>query len=212
MGGLIVAGGPVSREGLQSALDAAPDLIIAADAGGKYLLELGVYPEILVGDLDSLPAEMVAQITAAGKTIRRYPSQKDQTDLQLALDVAAEAGMTAVAVWGALGGRIDHTLGNIALLQYAAEAGISVRLCDSDHELFLAGKHNIVAARPGWAISLLPLSSEVTGVITSGLKYPLNRETLDAHATRGIHNQFTAAEAVIIVGTGHLLIICFREQ
>jgi thiamine pyrophosphokinase len=212
MRGLIVAGGPVCRDDLRGELATGPDLVIAADAGGKYLLELGVYPEILVGDLDSLPGEMVTQITAVGKTVRQYPPQKDQTDLQLALDVAAESGITAVTILGGLGRRLDHTLGNIGLLQYAAEAGINARLRDADHELFLAGERNVIATRTGWAVSLIPLSAEVTGVTTIGLKYPLNRETLYFNATRGVHNQFAAAEAIITVATGRLLIICFREQ
>jgi thiamine pyrophosphokinase len=212
MRGLIVGGGPVDLDGLRAELATGPELIIAADAGAKYLLELGVCPEILVGDFDSLPPQIVAQITAAGKAVYRYPPQKDQTDLQLALDAAAHAGVTAVNIWGGLGRRLDHTLGNIGLLQYAGEAGLSARLRDIDHELFLAGGYTVVKARPGWAISLIPLSPAVTGVTTTGLKYPLNEETLYFNVTRGIHNQFAAAEAVITVATGRLLIIYFREQ
>jgi thiamine pyrophosphokinase len=211
MRGLIVGGGPVNLEGLRDELANRPELIIAADAGAKYLLELGAYPDILVGDFDSLPADLVKQIAAAGKSVKQYSPQKDQTDLQLALDAAREAGLTAVTIWGGLGRRLDHTLGNIALLGYAAEAGIRACLRDAGHEIFLAAERNVVAARPGWAVSLLPLSREVTGVSASGLKYPLNRETLYANVTRGIHNPFTAAEAVIIVEAGSLLIVCFRE-
>jgi thiamine pyrophosphokinase len=211
MRGLIVGGGPVDLDGLRAELAAGIDLIIAADAGAKYLLELGVSPEILVGDFDSLPAEIVAQITASGKTVYRYSPQKDQTDLQLALDAAAQAGVTVVNIWGGLGRRLDHTLGNIGLLQYAQEAGMNARLRDAGHEVFLAGEHSVIAAQPGWAVSLIPLSPAVTGVTTAGLKYPLNQETLYFNATRGLHNQFTAAKVVITVATGRLLIVCFRE-
>jgi thiamine pyrophosphokinase len=212
MRGLIVAGGPVDPDGLRNELATGPELIIAADAGAKHLLELGIYPDFLVGDFDSLPEALITQITAAGKQIRRYPVQKDQTDLQLALDVATEAGLTTVSIWGGLGRRLDHTLGNIGLLQYAADSGIHARLRDADHELFLAGERSVVPARPGWAVSLIPLSREVIGVSTAGLKYPLDRATLYANITRGVHNQFTTAEAIVTVKAGRLLIVCFREQ
>jgi thiamine pyrophosphokinase len=213
MRGLIVAGGPVDLDQLRGELAAAPDLVIAADSGGKRLLEVGVYPEILVGDLDSLPPESARQIAAAGKTIRRYPSQKDQTDLQLALDAARQSGLTDVTIIGGLGGRrLDHTLANIGLLQYARAAGLNARLIAVDRELQLAGAPITLAARPGWAVSLLPLSAEVSGVTTYGLKYPLHNETLYFGATRGVHNQFAVAEAVVSAVTGILLVVCFRED
>jgi thiamine pyrophosphokinase len=214
MRGLIVAGGPVDLDQLRRELAAAPDLVIAADSGGKRLLEVGGCPEILVGDLDSLPPESVRQIAAAGKIIRRYPAQKDQTDLQLALDLACQSGLTAVTIMGGVGGRrLDHTLANIGLLQYARAAGLDAKLIDVDRELQLAGAAPItLAARPGWAVSLLPLSTEVSGVTTYGLRYPLRDETLYLGATRGVHNQFTAAEAAVSAVTGILLVVCFRED
>ena len=210
--GLLVAGGPLSLEQLKLELAAKPDLVVAADAGGKYLLEAGVLPDVLIGDFDSLPAEALESFSGAGTTLRRFPAQKDQTDLELALDYAIEKGVTALRILGGIGRRLDHTLANIGLLQSAWESGITASLVDETQEIHLTGNKITVASRPGWAVSLVPLSPVVQGVTTAGLKYPLENASLYFTATRGVHNEFAAGEAEITVSEGLLLVILFRED
>jgi thiamine pyrophosphokinase len=211
--GLIVAGGPLDAAQLEAEVAGRPELIIAADSGGKYLLELGVLPDLLVGDFDSLAPEELRRMEAAGVKTRSFPSQKDETDLELSIEYARRDGITDLTILGGLGGRrLDHTLANIGLLLAARERGISARLIDPDQEVTLVGERGVFAFRPGWALSLIPLTAEVRGITTRGLAYPLRNETLHFGAGRGVHNQFELAEATVEVGEGILLAISFREE
>ena len=212
MRALLIGGGPVDLNQLRMELDDHPDLVIAADGGGSYLLELGELPHVLLGDFDSLTDDDLERFDGTGVELVRFPVAKDQTDLELALDLAVERGVTAIRILGGLGGRLDHTLGNVGLLIKACRLGIEARLLDSGHELRIAERRIVLEARPGWAVSLIPLTSKATGVRTAGLVFPLNGEELEIGSTRGLHNRFEADTATVELDDGLLLIIYFLEQ
>lgn len=207
---LIVAGGPLSLDHLQQEIEGFSGRLMAVDAGAAAFLRLGIKPDVLLGDFDSLPGADVEVLIRDGVEFLRFPAEKDQTDLELALDWAAGQGIKEVRVWGALGGRLDHTLANVGLLLKAARLGLTVWLVDPNHEVRVFEKELQLTARPGWAVSLIPLFT-AKGVLTRGLKYPLNRETLHFSEGRGLHNRFVAAEAEILVEEGTLLLVRFAE-
>jgi thiamine pyrophosphokinase len=209
---LIVGGGPVDSRQLREELARKPELIVAADRGGHALLGVGRYPHLAVGDFDSLPGADRSALADAGVRMLSFPAAKDETDLELALDSAVAEGAEDIRILGGLGRRIDHTLGNIGLLLRAAELGSAARLLDPDHELLLAGRALTLPARPGWALSLIPLTPKVCGVRTGGLAFPLCGEELYLARPRGIHNEFCAATATIEVAEGILLVVLFRES
>lgn len=209
---LIVGGGPVDAGQLAAELQANPELVIAADRGGAYLWQAGRIPDVLVGDWDSLPREFLSRVAAGGSAIRRFPTAKDQTDLELALDAAVEGGCGELRVLGGLGGRLDHTLGNIGLLLKALRQGLSAYLIDPDHIVTIIDREITLRAKPGWAVSLVPLTPVVSGVTTTGLAFPLNAEDLFVDATRGLHNEFNAPEATVGLRDGLLTVVLFRED
>ena len=209
---LIVGGGPVYRPQLKSELDRQPDLIIAADNGASYLRELGFFPHVSVGDYDSLPDTVLEQMKAAHIEIHSFSPQKDYTDLELALDLAIKRGAVKIRIMGGLGRRLDHTLGNVGLLLKPLKLGIETHLFDEFHDVTLINKTIQLTRRPGWAISLIPLTHSVTGVTTIGLQYPLSKAELFLDSCRGIHNQFTAETANIEISEGILIVIFFRED
>ena len=143
-----------------------------------------------------------------------FPAQKDQSDLELGLDLVLKRGFQSVRVLGGLGKRLDHTLGNIGLLCKALEEGVAIQLLDPDHDVQLIGPGQTLTLqhRPGWAVSLVPFTYQVCGVTTSGLAYPLIGEDLFIKSCRGIHNQFNAVVATIRISAGALLVIYFRED
>src|SRR5687768_15193697 len=113
---VIVANAPDLDVAPYARLIGAADLLIAADGGALALLRAGLLPRLVIGDMDSLDAASLAELAERGVELRRYPREKDETDLELALLHAAAAGATAIDILGALGGRWDHTLANVALL------------------------------------------------------------------------------------------------
>ncbi len=208
---LIVGGGPIDLEQLQIEVVDKPEVIIAADRGGEYLRKIGAYPTILVGDFDSLSLNILGRMSANGVRVIPYPQQKNKSDLELAVEIAINQQMEQIKILGGLGGRFDHTMGNIGLLLNALEHGVSAHLLDSKHNIFTINQKTVVYNKPEWNISLMPLTPKVTGVTTSGFEYDLNNEELDFKSSRGIHNGLLGDTATIDLADGVLLVIYFKE-
>jgi thiamine pyrophosphokinase len=189
------------------------DWLVAVDGGLRHLRALGCWPHLLIGDLDSVSAGDLAQAAAAGVEIRRYPAEKDETDLELALGAALAGGHTLIRIVGALGGRLDQTLANLFLLSQPALAGRDVRLEDGHAEVFAIhpGQEAAIEGQPGELVSLLPLRGAAEGVITRGLRYPLHGETLWQERTRGISNALLGRQAWVSIHQGLLLCIHTRQ-
>jgi thiamine pyrophosphokinase len=187
-------------------IDAA-EALIAADGGALPLMRLGRWPQLVIGDLDSLDAASQAALLAQGVELRRYPRAKDETDLELALLYAAERGASSIDIIGALGGRWDHTLANVALLALPALRGRRARLLADAQELFLVRDSAAIEGRHGDTISLLPLTPEARGVTTRGLLYPLDDATLRYEQARGISNVLIAPPGHVSLSDGLLLVV-----
>ncbi len=207
---LVVGGGPINQAYLKSQLVTGAELIIAADKGGAYILKAGYRPNLLIGDFDSLDYSIVQELKKAGTEILSYPAAKDQTDLELAIDLAVKKNPDRIDIIGGLGGRLDHTLGNIGLLLRALENNIEAHLLSEDHDITVINKEMVLKREPGWAVSLIPLTMKVIDVTTSGLAFKLEKAVLYSHNTRGIHNEFAEETAKIELTQGILMVICFK--
>lgn len=201
---LIFANGKLNNgRAVRAALIEAGDeaLIIAADGGMRHALALGRRVDVVVGDLDSLGS------APAGVQVIQTPAEKDETDLELALCLAAERGATWIRVIGAAGGRLDQTLGNVMLLAMPALRGVDVRLVSGEQEAWMVGTHSVIAGQEGDTLSLLPLGGDVEGVRTEGLYYPLKGETLHFGPARGMSNVLTGRRAEVWVERGLLFAV-----
>ena len=135
---------------------------------------------MLIGDLDSLPAREVKRLEDGGTRVIRHPVEKDETDLELALDFALGEGAGEILILAPFGGRLDQTLGNLSLLNRDDLRGIQVRMDDGRDELVLIHAHANIVGSAGDIVSLLPLAGEAGGVTTHRLDYPSNMK----HFTR----------------------------
>lgn len=204
---VIIANAPDLELAAYLELIAQADLLIAADGGAVPLLRAGLTPHVLIGDLDSLDATSQQELAACGVEIQRFPRAKDETDFELALLLAAERGAERIDVLGALGGRWDHTLANVALLAHPVLACRQTRLLGERQALFLVRGAASLHGQRGDTVSLIPLSGAVGGVTTAGLLYPLNDATLHFEQARGISNVLLAPPAHVAVRTGLLLVV-----
>ncbi len=187
------------------------DYLVAVDGGWRRLKPLGLYPSLLIGDFDSLEPADLETIRAAGSEIARFPTDKNETDLELALAAVIQRGFTKIRLIAALGGRLDQTLGNLFLLTRPELAGLDIRMEDGLEEIFLVQRSSEIDGQPGDTLSLLPLGAPVTGVTTIDLKYPLNSETLYPDQTRGISNVMLSQQAKVTHADGLLLCIHRRK-
>lgn len=191
---------------------AAGDWLVAADGGARHVMKMGLIPHRVVGDLDSLSDEDVTYLEQAGAQIERYPVEKDETDLELALRAALAGGWKNIRIVGALGGRFDQSLGNLFLLTQPGLENYDIRLDDGMEEVFLIRQKGWIDGEIGDTVSLIPLGTPVKNVVTSGLHYPLNGETLLPDRTRGISNVLTAPQADVSHDGGVLVCIHTRAS
>jgi thiamine pyrophosphokinase len=184
------------------------DYLIGADGGTHHCLVLGRQPHAVVGDLDSLPPTLVEQLQAQGVQIERHPVQKDETDLELAVNHAVRHGASEILLLGALGGRLDQTIGNVLLLA-RQDWAIPLVLADGDQvaQVLRGGETLTLAAPIGSTVSLIPLSDQVTGITYSGLTYPLDNATLRLGSTRGVSNVVASLLPTVQIATGLALVI-----
>jgi thiamine pyrophosphokinase len=187
------------------------DLILAADGGTRHALDLGLTPSVIIGDLDSLTFDL-RPLTDLGTKVIQHPRDKNETDLELALDYAIQNGQTEIIIVAALGGRIDQALGNLALLTNVQPSTFNLKLDDGVEQAFFCRAHSEVEGRRGDLVSLIPWGGEVRGVRTEGLRWPLSDETLHPHKTRGISNELLGETANVEIESGLLLIVHRRQS
>lgn len=195
------------------------DFLIGADGGGNHALQSGRLPEVLMGDLDSITPENLELCRQKNVHIEQYPREKDETDLELALEYAVgqlkrEAPSQNPSSWemhtlwlyGATGGRVDHLLGNLALLLNFLKKGYCIHIKDPLHEIYLLKGREELKGRAGQEVSLIPVT-EKARVTTEGLYYPLQGDVILQDSPRGISNVFLGEEAVVEVEEGIVLLV-----
>jgi thiamine pyrophosphokinase len=204
---IIFANGELPDLSRARALLQPGDTIICADGGTLHALALGIQPDLIIGDLDSADPGVVQTFREAGVAIEIHPRDKNETDLELAINRALEMKPERLAIVAALGGRLDQTLANITLLADPRLADFDVRLDDGVEEVQLCRDRVEVRGRAGDLVSLIPWQGAVSGVQTEGLKWPLQRETLYPDKTRGISNELVGEAATVSMESGLLLIV-----
>ena len=184
------------------------DMFIAADSGAAEALRYGCTPRIVVGDFDSLDGMLLEDLGKRVSEIRRAAVEKDETDTELAIQIAIDEGATRITLVGALGGaRFDHTMANILLL--AGFDAVPITLVDGPSRCWLlrGPGSSAIDGQVGDVISLLPLTGDASGIRTRGLYYPLKGETLSFGKPRGVSNVLTGEHAEVAVESGMLLVI-----
>ena len=182
------------------------DLVIAADGGLKHTEKLGLTPDVVLGDFDSLG------FVPEGAGV--FPVEKDDTDAMLAVRCGLDRGYRQFVIYGGLDGdRLDHTLANFQALQY---------LADRDAAGYLVGKKYLATvvkdgrlsfpAEAGGILSVFCLGPDAAGVTLSGLKYPMENGTLSSGFPLGVSNHFTGEKSSISVKNGSLLVLWDREN
>ena len=202
---LIVTGGTIDIAFAKDFLSQRSyDYVIAADAGLEVLRPLHISPNAVVGDLD----------TVDKKVLEEYQNQpdiefEDETDTELALLTAARQGCEAVDILGALGGRMDHAIGNIQLMYQFFCQGMEVNIYDARNRLYLLGGHKVFHREEvyGKYISFLPMTETVEGLTLRGFKYPLQRRTIGLGTSLCISNELKREEGILELEKGVLLCV-----
>lgn len=209
----IVGGGDISPSSLQVVLDASS--VVAADSGARFLRENDIVPWVLVGDFDSCEPEVVAFLDQSGAKVIPLPRDKDKTDTEVALDMALEEGFKQSVLVGGMGGkRLEHSVANLSLLEAYAEKGLDVVIHHGDTVIFgLLGREDGTTSerqfrgKKGDWVSVFPVTKEVLGVTTGGLRFPLTDATLRRGTTLGTSNEMAGRTGTVGISKGFLLVV-----
>jgi thiamine pyrophosphokinase len=199
---------PVSRALLDQLPDGAG--VIAADSGLQVANTLGLFVDLLVGDLDSADASLVDAAVAQGTTVERHPAEKDATDLELAFDAALARGARRIVLVDGGGDRLDHLVGNLTLLAAPAWTGVHVEAYMGAAHLTVArgGEQPVaVGGPPGSLVTLVAMGGPARGIVTEGLRYPLRCEELMPGTTRGVSNELVEGSGSVRLQDGTLLVV-----
>ena len=181
------------------------DFVICADGGLKHAEAIGIVPDLILGDFDSYREKVSCQEAVF------YPSEKDDTDMGLAVKYALAHECREICIFGGLNGRLDHTVANIHLLKYALDSG--ARACLMDENMFVTvfeGEYTIRRNEYKY-ISALPFGGRVTGITYEGLKYPLKDAVFEIGDPYGVSNEMILETAKMTVQTGTVLLIMTKD-
>jgi thiamine pyrophosphokinase len=205
---LIISGGNIEEGFLTKLVPGnSYSAIIAADRGLLAADMLDIRPDFIVGDFDSVPPGILEKYKQMSTPVKTFPSEKDKTDTQIAMELALMHNPSAIDIAGGTGSRLDHVLANIHLLVLPMQLGIDACLLDSRNKIYLRDKSFFIDrdCQYGKFVSLLPFTPEVIGLTLRGFKYPLNRVTLTAGSSLGISNEITEERAYVDFISGILI-------
>lgn len=183
------------------------DFILAADGGYLVAQQQGIMPDMMIGDWDSAPKPKTDKMIT-------LPKEKDDTDTHFAAKWALDHGFRHIKIYGAIGGRLDHTLANLQTLYYLAEQKAQAVLFGEGAEAYLLTaeqKNMTIPNREGWYLSVFSYGEKATGVSIRNAYYCMENGTLEQSFPLGVSNEFAGKDVEIAVQTGNLLILLIRK-
>lgn len=178
------------------------DLVIAADGGVKALERLGIVPDLVMGDFDSLG------YIPAGNNVIVHPVEKDETDMMLAISKAMEMGFYKIIIYGGTGGRIDHTIANLQTMLDTSRKGVSITMIDGKNEYYMLTNGTLsISGNVGQGFSVFAFGSQAKGVTINGGKYEAQNVILQPNNPLAVSNSFVDSLVEISVSDGSLLVI-----
>ena len=178
------------------------DAVFAIDAGFAHLETVDCTPDMAIGDFDSLG------YTPKCKRVIKLPVEKDKSDLEAAMDRVKTRRFDEVVIYGALGGRLDHTMANLQMCARFAESGMGVTFISDDYAIRIVvgpDAYELPLLEEG-TVSVFAATDEAHGVIERGMKYSIDDETITNRTTRGLSNELQGVEAVVAVEEGTLFV------
>lgn len=186
---------------------------IGADRGALSLINQGIHPDLAIGDFDSINTEELDVIETYSKKVELYSSEKDETDLELAINKAVSNEPESIYLFGVTGGRIDHELANLQLLYLLKQKGIEGTIIDGHNKVRMVfpGNHSLKKNDYYSYVSFLPFSPEVTGITLTDFRYPLENASLTWGSTLCISNEIPGDMGFLTFKEGILYIVQSRD-
>ncbi len=182
--------------------------IVCCDAGIRHAKNMGIVPNIIVGDFDSADKEDIEYFKKLNVKFKKYSPNKDETDMELGIDAALDAKCDEIVITGGIGSRIDHTMANMQLLYNIKKNNLNAVIVNEHNEIRLVCDNIVIKGKKGDIVSLIPMTQEVDGVTTQNLEYPLkNAKLFFGSRLIAISNVMLGDTASISIKSGWLYVI-----
>lgn len=206
---LVVAGGELSPQMLYDVINnSGYGYIVGVDGGNNVLEQIHYEPDMIVGDFDSADHEVAEKYVNSPKTTLLNP-MKDVTDTHYAVLEAIKLKPKSITIIGATGKRLDHFMGNLALLKLCLDNGVSAEILDRCNRITMIDKQMTISKKTqyGRYVSLIPYSDVVEGISLKGFCYELSDATMIKADTLGISNEIREEEGHITIKNGYLMVM-----
>jgi len=211
----IVAGGPLELIPSLELFNGQQSVWVGVDRGVYYLMESGILPERAFGDFDSVSEEELEMIERKVPQLNKFKPEKDETDMELALNWAIEQEPESITIFGATGGRLDHLMANVQLLvkPVILQSGIQIELIDKYNTVYVKepGSYKVARNEDLKYISFLPVTPSVSGMTLENFKYPLKDRHIPLGSTLCISNELIGDHGTFSFSEGILLVVRSRD-
>jgi len=209
---IIFANGEYGELGAYEGIFRDSDTILCADGGANYTFQLGIKPDCIIGDLDSIQPEVREYYETKAVMFKKFPPRKDFTDIQLALDLAIEWNADEIIMLGAMGKRLDHTLANLYSGIDLVRKGIKISHYSPDCRVYIINQELIIEGWPGDIVSVLALTDEVQGATEVGFEYSLTSSIMENSKPYAVSNVLAGDRGVIGIQSGILAVFHYFKR
>lgn len=213
MSTLIVTGGNINTEFLKETLEKTEfETIIAVDKGLEALNKINVMPNYIIGDFDSVNKTTLNQYENKNIEITYLKPEKDFTDTHMAIKLAIEKKAKHITIIGATGTRMDHTLANIHILNETLQNNVPTEIINENNRIMLINRKAKLIKNTNYKyISIIPLTTKITGVTLKGFKYNIENATINLGESIGVSNEQIEQEALIEIKEGIAILIYSKD-
>lgn len=208
---LLVLNGEKINKSIMYNLRDKSDFILSADGGTDYCIQIGIVPDLVLGDLDSISAKTMKILEKENVPINIFPVKKDKTDSQLSIEYLMDIGAREITIVGAIGSRMDHSLANILLLKTIKDKGINGKIVDNNNTILIVDDELILDRQEGYFVSIIPIQIEGAMVSLRGFEYNLSKVRIDFASTHGVSNIIKDTKGYIKVHEGECLVFISKD-
>lgn len=211
MKALVVSSGSITDYELLISLAKDIDFVLCADGGLRHLMSINLKPDLIIGDLDSIDEVGKKYINKYHIPIHKFPSEKDETDTELAIIYLMDKGYKDITLTGVTGSRMDHTLANIFLLKRLCKNNIKGKIVDNYNTVYYANDKLVLNRKEGYYTSIIPVTETGVRVTLTGFYYPLKNHLIEFGSSLGVSNRIIDDFGIIDISEGECLVIVSKD-